>query len=154
MRPLITRATIAGLSLVALVTAACTSGGQTSSTPTDGSASAATSPSASSAPVAPLVGRWEQVHHCEDLVTALDKADLGDMIPQEVAEYFPDESVQQLAQKADPCAGAKPFLRPAASWCRSFAEAGAPGDFDLRDPKDAAALERVLAALDPKDFAG
>ena len=109
MRPLISRATIAGLSLLALVTAACTSSGQSSSTPTDGSASAVTSPSASSAPLAQLVGRWEQVHHCQDLVTALDKADLGAMIPQEVTEYFPDKGVQQLAQKTDPCAGAKPF---------------------------------------------
>jgi hypothetical protein len=49
------------------------------------------------------------VHHCQDLVTALDKANIGAMIPQEVTEYFPDESVQQLAQKTDPCAGAKPF---------------------------------------------
>lgn len=109
MRRLITRATIAALSLVALVTSACTSGGQSSSTPTGQKASAVTSPSTSSAPIAPLVGRWEQVHHCQDLVTALDKANLGAMIPQEVTEYFPDESVQQLAQKTDPCAGAKPF---------------------------------------------
>ena len=104
-----TRAAIAGLSLVALASVACTSSEQSSSTPTDGSASVVLSPSASSTPVAPLVGRWEQVHHCEDLVAALDKADLGAMIPQEVTEYFPGESVQQLAHKADPCAGAEPF---------------------------------------------
>jgi hypothetical protein len=109
VRRLIARATIAGLSLVALVTNACTSSGQSSPTPTTQDASAVTSPSTSSAPGAPLVGRWEQVHQCQDLVTALDKANLAAMIPQEVNEYFPDESVQQLAQKTDPCAGAKPF---------------------------------------------
>ena len=65
------------------------------------------------------------MHHCEDLVAALNEADLGALIPQEVTEYFPDKSVQALAKKADPCAGAEPF-----SHSHFFDQSGQFGSLD------------------------
>jgi DNA invertase Pin-like site-specific DNA recombinase len=38
--------------------------------------------------------------------------------------------------------------RPGATWGKSFADAGVPGDLDLRDKKDAAELEAALTKLD------
>src|SRR5947209_437288 len=101
--------TFVAMTLVVLVTAACAKSGPSSSTPTGHSPSGGTSLSASSAPVAPLVGRWEQVHHCQDLVDALDKAGLGATAPATAGDFFPDETAQQLAQKTDLCAGAGSF---------------------------------------------
>jgi hypothetical protein len=96
-------AILAGVIFLGPALSACKSGGAGSSE--EGGSSGAKSPSAA---VAPLVGRWEQELHCEDLVAALNDAGFEPLIPQEVAEYFPEESVQDLAKKSDPCAGAEP----------------------------------------------
>jgi DNA invertase Pin-like site-specific DNA recombinase len=41
---------------------------------------------------------------------------------------------------------------PASSWCVSLADVVRGGDLDLRDRDDAAALEKILAALDPAEL--
>jgi hypothetical protein len=66
--------------------------------------------SLTAAPVAPLVGRWEQMHVCVSLVDAIDKAGLGEVAAYEVGgEFFPNVDVKKLAKKPEVCAGAKPF---------------------------------------------
>jgi hypothetical protein len=57
-----------------------------------------------------LVGRWERVNECPQLVRALDEAGLGAIAPSVVGDYFPGVSAKKLAKKADVCAGAKPFV--------------------------------------------
>jgi hypothetical protein len=98
---------VAVVTVFAVAATACSSGSDAKAT----GQSIAPSPSitASSPPVASLVGRWEQVHHCPDLVDALNKAGLAAAAPAAVGDFFPDESAQHLAQKSDICAGAKPF---------------------------------------------
>jgi len=68
-----------------------------------GSVSAA-SPDATS-----IVGRWQQVHRCQQLVEALDALGLGAIAPSVVGDYFPDETPQELAAKPDLCSGAQPI---------------------------------------------
>ena len=55
-----------------------------------------------------LVGRWRQVHKCQDLVAALKKAGLEAVAPAVAGDYFPDSTPKQLAQKGDLCKGARP----------------------------------------------
>ena len=66
-------------------------------------ASSAASPAANS-----IVGRWEQTHTCDQLVSALNKLGLGKLAPGEVGDYFPDQTAEQLAAKPDICSGAVP----------------------------------------------
>ena len=110
--------------LVAILATACSSGSGNSGSTSQGRPESPTA-SASSSPVAPLVGRWEQVHHCQDLVDAVDEAGLEALAAQEVTEYFPNESVQQLAEKPDPCARAEPF-----SHSHFFTQTGQFGSLD------------------------
>jgi hypothetical protein len=65
--------------IVATVVASCSEDTPTSSSSPQASPAGAaeTSPEA----VAPLVGRWEQTHHCEDLVRAFDAAGLAAAAP-------------------------------------------------------------------------
>jgi hypothetical protein len=67
-----------------------------------------TSDSASDAP--PLVGRWERVNECPQLVKALNQAGLGAIAPSVAGDYFPEASPKQLAGKDDLCKGAEPFV--------------------------------------------
>ena len=64
--------------------------------------------SSPSEPVAPIVGRWQQLHTCQELVDALNALGLGALAPGVVGDYFPDQTFDELAAKDDPCAGAKP----------------------------------------------
>lgn len=105
--------------------AACTSKGASSSTQSGHSPSAATAPRASTAPGAPLVGRWEQAHTCQHLVDALDGAGLGATAPQVVGDFFPGVSIQHLAHKTDLCAGATPVAH-----YHFFGQAGQFGSLD------------------------
>ena len=57
---------------------------------------------------APIVGRWMQVHTCDQLVGALEEADLGALAPSQVGDFFPTVSPKELAAKEDVCAGARP----------------------------------------------
>jgi hypothetical protein len=104
---------IAAITMVVMT--ACTSNRASSSSPEAGaSSSAVASPTASGAPVAPIVGRWEQVHTCRNLVHAFKEAGLGALAPFEVAGGGPVEvtrkqlieKAQKLAQQKDLCAGA------------------------------------------------
>ena len=72
------------------------------------SASAPTTEAATESAASGIVGRWEQVHSCEQLVKALEKAGLRAVAPAMVGDYFPGQSPKQLARKPDVCAGAKP----------------------------------------------
>jgi hypothetical protein len=101
-------ALVALVTLVVIAATACSTG---SAAQVQKSQGVTSSPlvTASTPPVASLVGRWEQVHHCSDLVNALDKAGLAATAPAAVGDFFPGASAQRLAGKSDICAGAKPF---------------------------------------------
>ena len=62
----------------------------------------------SDAQVAPIVGRWQQVHTCQQLVDGLKAEGLGAIAPAMVGDYFPDQTYDELAAKDDVCSGAKP----------------------------------------------
>ena len=57
---------------------------------------------------APIVGRWQQAHTCQELVDALHSFGLDVVGPAMVGDYFPDQTYDQLAAKPDLCSGAKP----------------------------------------------
>ncbi len=59
---------------------------------------------------APIVGRWQQSHTCDELVSALDALGLGALAPGVVGDYFPNETPEELAAKTDICSGAVPQL--------------------------------------------
>jgi hypothetical protein len=63
---------------------------------------------ASDAQVAPIVGRWQQVHTCQQLVDALNAEGLGAVAPAMVGDFFPNQSYNELAAKDDVCSGATP----------------------------------------------
>jgi hypothetical protein len=111
------------LSLVVL-TVLATGCGSDESKPSAEPTTAATTETA--AP--PIVGRWEQVHSCEQLVKALAKAGLARVAPAMVGDYFPDQTPKQLARKPDLCKGAKP--EPHSHF---FTEAGLFGSLDEED---------------------
>lgn len=56
----------------------------------------------------PIVGRWMQVHTCDQLVAGLEANGLGAVAPAVVGDFFPDASPEELAAKDDLCAGATP----------------------------------------------
>ena len=55
-----------------------------------------------------IVGRWMQVHTCDQLVQGLEDQGLGAIAPAVVGDFFPDTAPSELAAKDDLCAGAKP----------------------------------------------
>jgi hypothetical protein len=59
---------------------------------------------------APIVGRWQQSHTCDELVSALNALGLGTLAPGVVGDYFPNQTPQQLAKKKNLCQGAKPQI--------------------------------------------
>jgi hypothetical protein len=59
---------------------------------------------------APIVGRWQQSHSCDELVSALDALGLGALAPGVVGDYFPNLTPEELAAKPDICSGAVPQL--------------------------------------------
>jgi hypothetical protein len=75
-----------------------------------------------------IVGRWEQVHSCPQLVKALGRAGLRPVAPAMVGDYFPDQSPKQLAQKPDVCKGARPQRHG-----HFFTEEGLFGSLDQDD---------------------
>jgi hypothetical protein len=81
----------------------------------DGSATAAstgstTGEAAPAAETPTLVGRWERVNECSQLVEADERAGLAEIAPGNVGDYFPDATPKELAQKDELCKGAKPFV--------------------------------------------
>ncbi len=73
-------------------------------------APAAIATSSGSASVAPIVGRWQQSHTCDELVGALDALGLGTLAPGVIGDYFPNATPEELAAKSDICSGATPQL--------------------------------------------
>jgi hypothetical protein len=57
-----------------------------------------------------LVGRWERLNECPQLVKAFEQAGLAELAPSFVGDYFPDATPQELARKDDLCEGAEPFV--------------------------------------------
>jgi hypothetical protein len=55
-----------------------------------------------------IVGRWQQSHTCDQLVSALNTLGLGSIAPGVVGDYFPDQTAEELAAKPDICSGALP----------------------------------------------
>lgn len=93
-----------GLLIVGAVAVACDSNSPPAPTTVQ---SPSISPSAES--VAALVGRWERVNTCQELVDELNQAGLGEIAPTIVAgNGFVPGSANQLAKRADLCQGAKP----------------------------------------------
>lgn len=96
------------LAVVAGVLVSC--GSDESPTPQPNKPSAqAEQPSASRTPTPALVGRWERVTTCEDMVQALEQTGLRALAPAMVAgNGLVPGSPKQLAQKDDICEGAVP----------------------------------------------
>ena len=115
--------------LVALTVLAAGCGGSNESTPSEEPSSSEPTTAATTETAAPpIVGRWEQVHSCEQLVKALAKAGLRAVAPAMVGDYFPGRSPKQLARKPDVCEGAKP--EPHSHF---FTEDGSFGSLDEED---------------------
>ena len=83
---------------------------------------------ATTAATAPLVGRWMQVHTCDQLVAGLEDAGLGAIAPSVIGDYFPDATAEELAAKEDPCSGARPQRH-----FHFFDEAGLFGSLDQHE---------------------
>src|SRR3546814_3072521 len=82
--------------------AAC---GGSSSAPSPTEEDAGTSPAAApdeatTAASSPLVGLWMQVHTCEQLVTGLEEAGLGEIAPAVVGDFFPDQTAEEIGRQA------------------------------------------------------
>jgi hypothetical protein len=57
-----------------------------------------------------IVGRWEAIRKCDDVVRALNEQGLGALAPSVVGDYFPNATYEELAAKDDVCSGAKPQI--------------------------------------------
>jgi len=57
-----------------------------------------------------LVGLWRRVNKCPELIGALEEAGLGAAAASVVGDYFPGSRPDELAEKEDPCEGARPFV--------------------------------------------
>jgi hypothetical protein len=118
------KAAICVLLVVAVLTVGCGSSESTpAKEPTSTAAGSTTSQTKGDVPT--LVGRWERVNECTQLVRALDQAGLRPIAPSVVGDYFPEASPKELARKDDLCAGAEPFVH-----YHFFDEAGKFGSLD------------------------
>jgi hypothetical protein len=129
------RVSIASALLVSVLAAGC-SGSESEQAEPSGQTSVASTAAAMPATTAEtqaLVGRWERVNECPQLVKALDEAGLGAIAPSVAGDYFPGISAKKLAKKADVCAGAKPFVHS-----HFFTDSGAFGSLteDLQQVDD------------------
>jgi hypothetical protein len=106
------RASIASF-LVSLLLVGCGGGESESAEPPSGQASVASTDATTPTPTAetePLVGRWEHVNECPQLMKALTEAGLGAVGAAVAMDYFPNSSPKELAKKDDVCKGAEPFV--------------------------------------------
>jgi hypothetical protein len=111
---------------VLAVTAGCggsTESGDEPSAQSTAASEPTTSDTTSGAP--PLVGRWERVNECPQLVKALNQAGLGAVAPSVAGDYFPDTSAKQLARKDDVCEDAEAFVHS-----HFFTDSGMFGSLD------------------------
>lgn len=67
-------------------------------------------PIGAAAKSSPIVGRWQMVRTCQNMVGALQAAGLRPLAPRVVGDYFPNQTPQQLARKKNLCQGAKPQI--------------------------------------------
>jgi hypothetical protein len=88
----------------------------------------------------PLVGRWSQIHTCQELVGALQKAGLKANAPAIVGDYFPNSTPQQLARRRDLCSGAAPLMQS-----RFFTTHGAYGSLNHYGHRDDNGHYRILS---------
>jgi hypothetical protein len=110
------RAAVTSALFVCALAAGCGGSESESTEPSDTSTAvssgAPTTDTTDNAPA--LVGRWERTHKCPELIKAFEQAGLGEVAPQFVTEYFPNEHPKELApklaRKDNPCQGAKPFV--------------------------------------------
>ena len=104
MRPL-----LVVLVAIATVSASCSS--ETDAGQRTPDKSQAESPSPSPTPVAPLVGRWERLTTCQEMVEILKDAGLGKLAPVALAgNGLVPGSAKKLATKSDICRGDTPRL--------------------------------------------
>jgi hypothetical protein len=107
-----TRASIASALLFSVLAAGC-GGSEAEQAESSGQISvastAATTPT-TTAETQALVGRWERVNECPQLVKALSEAGLGAIAASVGGDYFPDSTPKELAKKDDLCRGAEPFV--------------------------------------------
>jgi hypothetical protein len=95
-----------GLSAIAV---GCGSGGESAEgTSTNRPAVSTTGSTTTAAPT--LVGRWERVNECPQLVKAFEQAGLAKLAASYVGDYFPDAAPKHLARKENLCGGAEPFV--------------------------------------------
>lgn len=80
-----------------------------------------------------LVGRWERVNKCPELMRALSEAGLGAIAVSVAGDYFPDATPKELAKKGNVCQGAEPFVHS-----HFFTDSGAFGSLteDLQQVDD------------------
>jgi hypothetical protein len=121
--------------LISLLLVGCGGGESESAEPsgrTSVASTDATTPT-TTAETQALVGRWERVNECQQLVKALDEADLGAVAPGVVGDFFPGISAKKLAKKSDLCARAEPFVHS-----HFFTDTGAFGSLteDLQQVDD------------------
>jgi hypothetical protein len=101
------RVTVVLVVAVAAVCISCSSSEDPAPQANEPSETEAEPTSASPSPTPALVGRWERVTTCEELVEALDQAGLGATAAAMLAgNGLVPGSPKQLAQKADICQGA------------------------------------------------
>ena len=103
-----------GLLVVSLATGVtgCGSDGGSEAAPssTHEPVPAVTSPASTGPESHELVGRWERVNECPQLIKALSDAGLAALAPSVAGDYFPDATPQELVKKDDVCEGAEPFV--------------------------------------------
>jgi hypothetical protein len=97
---------VTALVVAAGVLVAC--GGSSAAAPEEDAGTSTAPDEATTAVESPLVGLWMQVHTCEQLVTALNEAGLGEIAAAIVGDFFPDQTPEELAAKQELCSGARP----------------------------------------------
>lgn len=123
------RGRLTALVIAVALLAACSGSSATSTPPSGaGTASVAGGPTMTTPTTNPLVGRWMQVHTCDQLVAGLEDAGLSATAPAIVGDFFPGVSIDELAAKDDLCSGAKPQRH-----FHFFDEAGMFGSLDQHE---------------------
>jgi hypothetical protein len=103
------RANVVLVGVVAAACVSCSSGQSPASQMNEPSVAPAEPTSASPSPTPAIVGRWERVTTCEDMVQALEGEGLGVLAPAMLAgNGLVSGSPKQLAQREDICQGAVP----------------------------------------------